>query len=222
MADWRSYFSGRYLSGPALTKDTTAVVACVESTLVEDPDGGEARERMIVHFRDNALKPWLPCKTTGFCMAAMYGDDTDGWAGRPVTLYFDPTVKVGRDVKGGIRVRGAPGIRPITVEIKLPKRKPLTVRLIDTAPQRQEQHPTRPTLAAVLADAGLTLADLDGWATAQGKPAASSLPPAKQQATADWLAADATRLDTIRAHRDAGPTPADPVDDPPPASPDDF
>lgn len=208
MSDWRSYFAGRYLSGPVLTEDTTATIAHIESTLVEDPDGGAARERMIVHFRNDALKPWLPCKTTGFCMAAMYGDDTEGWIGKPVTLYFDPTVKVGRDVKGGIRVRGAPGIRPMTVEVKLPKRKPLSIRLVDTAPRRQEQQ-ARPTadLEQVLADAELTVNDLDDWRESNGKGPVADLDDTQRAKLAGWLAQDQIRLEAIRAFANSTTTP---------------
>lgn len=202
MSDWRSYFAGRYLSGPVLTEDTTATIARIESTLVEDPDGGAARERMIVHFRGDSIKPWLPCKTTGFCMAAMYGDDADGWVGKPVTLYFDPTVKVGRDVKGGVRVRGAPGIRPMTVEVKLPKRKPLTIRLVDTAPRRdQQQRQELPTadLATVLAEAELVGADVDRWLASRNKPLIATLTDDKRAHLAGHLAGHPEALDAIRA-----------------------
>lgn len=201
MPDWRSYFAGRYLSGPVLTEDTTATIARIESTLVEDPDGGESREKMIVYFRGDSVKPWIPCKTTGFCMAAMYGDDTNGWIGKPVTFYFDPTVRVGRDVKGGVRIRGAPGIRPMTVEVKLPKRKPLTIKLVDTTPKGQERKSQeRPTadLDAVLTDAELTLADFDDWRESTGKAVSADMTDVQKAQIAGWLAQDPTRLDLIR------------------------
>lgn len=214
MADWRSYFAGRYLSGPVLTQDLTATIARIESTLVEDPDGGAARERMTIYFEGD-VKPWLPCKTTGFCVAAMYGDDDAGWIGKPVTLYFDPTVKVGRDVKGGIRVRGAPGIKPITVTVNLPKRKPLTIRLVDTAPPRRDNRPPSPaSLLDVLTAAGATMAAADAWAVQRGKPPVSSLDDAGQRKTAAWLTgAGSAVLAEIVAMSTVAPTATDPQPD---------
>jgi len=131
MADWRTFFAGKYLSAPLLEGDVTFIIDRVVGADVENPDDKSVKWRMTIHWRGKIL-PWLPSKTAGYCLAAMYGDDTDGWHGKPVTIYNDATVRVMGKTVGGIRVRGAPDIKPITIEIKHPGRKKQTVNLVNT------------------------------------------------------------------------------------------
>jgi hypothetical protein len=62
----------------------------------------------------------------------MFGDNTDDWKGRHVTL-FSQMVAVGKEKKPGIRVLGSPDIAaPKDVVIRLPRKKPFTMRLQKT------------------------------------------------------------------------------------------
>ncbi len=50
---------------------------------------------------------------------------------------------IARVVKGGVRVRGAPGRKPVTITVKLPQRKPIKISLVNTAKTGgQQQRPS--------------------------------------------------------------------------------
>lgn len=159
-------------------------------------------------YLDGEPLPWRPCLTMRRLLAALWGPDASKWIGQTIRLYRDDSVRFGDAAVGGVRVSHASIDRRLVLSLAATKGKKATYT-VEPLPREEQRKPDpatvqRPTLAAVLEAAGLTLADLDAWATAQGKPAASTLPPAKQQQTADWLSADSSRLDAIRAHRDAG------------------
>lgn len=133
MDDWRFGFEVKsaQIGAAEVGQGVTYTIDDVEFRKIGD--GRDARMRPVIKLRESDLD-WVTCKTTLFCVEALYGRSPRGWVGKPITLYWDPDVKFGRDTVGGVRVKGAPGIRPMTVTIKLPKKKDQKVRLIDTAP----------------------------------------------------------------------------------------
>jgi hypothetical protein len=200
VADYREFFQGRFINFATLDgkPDATLRIRRVTGEDVEGPDGDSAKGPKLVVYFDGDTKPWIPCKTTAACLAAMFETaDYDQWAGRQVTLYGDKAVRAFGAV-GGIRVRGMPGLREkVTVKVKRPKRKePDVYVLVDTAPRD-----TRPPadLDAVLAAEGLTMADLDAWATAHSKPPASGLDAEARAKTARWIIANPAVFGEIRA-----------------------
>ena len=194
--DWRAYFAGRYLTAAELPGDMTYMIAGVDEEEVEDPDTQRIRRKMVVYL--DGQKPWIPCRTAAACVAAMHGDDPADWEGQPITLYRDPTVRVGRETVGGIRVRGAPGLGcRLKVTIRLPRRKPLVVDLIDTGPA---QDPVPPVdLEVVLADNDLCLTDLDRWRASEDRPLVDELNAEQRAQLAQYLVAQPRLLDAIRA-----------------------
>ena len=156
-------------------------------------------------YLDGEPLPWRPCLTMRRLLAALWGPDASKWIGQSLRIYRDDAVRFGDAAVGGVRISHASIERRMVLSLAATKGKKATYT-VDPLPRDEQRKPEpaavqRPTLAAVLEAAGLTIADLDAWATAQGKPAASTLPPAKQQQTADWLSADSSRLDAIRAHK---------------------
>lgn len=200
--DALAMFGGRYLTAanlPAEGRTLTIAGAGVED--VEDPKTKIVKERLVVYFNDR-VKPWLPCRTTAECLRAIFGTKmTGGWRGRQVTLFNDPTVKVGSAVRGGIRVLGAPSLtEPMDLSINLGARKPpAKVRLI----------PTGDPLAVALAELQATEAALAAFLA--GRPKPSTLPPATDRpGRARWAASLRSQpadSDVIKAIRGSAPAP---------------
>lgn len=86
----------------------TVTFADVQQELVSSPDGPD-QEKMIVYFEDPDLKPWI-CNSTNAdsIFDLLECEDSDGWTGKSVCLFNDPTVKMGSKRVGGIRVREVP------------------------------------------------------------------------------------------------------------------
>lgn len=127
MADYREFFAGQFLTGPECKTCPTFRIAEVRREEVEDPEKPQQRRQKLVVYglilqgRD---RPWIVCKTSAILLAAMLGDDVDGWPGRAVTVGFDDTVTVDGKKVGGVRPIGAPDLpREMTVQVKLPRRK---------------------------------------------------------------------------------------------------
>jgi hypothetical protein len=57
----------------------------------------------VVHFVTGEKLVLNP--TNALAMAALHGDESDGWAGKWITLFFDPDVEYDGKREGGLRVR---------------------------------------------------------------------------------------------------------------------
>ena len=88
-----------------------------------------------IHFTDGEGRCWRPSNGMLELLIHTWGDDTQAWAGRRVELFQDATVKIGRDVVGGIRVRSISHInKPMSPLITVSRgtKKPYTVKpLVD-------------------------------------------------------------------------------------------
>lgn len=136
--DYKLGFKGQYVSAveigthqPTLTINKV-VLEKVESLQKDDEGGaGKSRDRIVIYFHE-ADRGWVLNRTNAECLVAMWGRETEGWAGHKVTI-FATQVRVGPKMELGIRVKGSPELeKPLTVEVKLPRRKPTSMTLVPT------------------------------------------------------------------------------------------
>jgi hypothetical protein len=146
MPSWKTLFkSDNFISAVELeNKKPTLTINRIQSVKLEQEDGRE-KDKPVIFFKE-IQRGWVFCKTTGHCLSAMFGEDYNGWVGKRVTLHAEP-VQVGRETQPGIRVTGSPDIdKPLTVKIKLPKKKAFIVKLIQTiakgSPELKDPQPT--------------------------------------------------------------------------------
>ena len=77
--------------------------------LMEFDQDGKKQRKLVLEFFDKEKK--LACnKTNARVIGAMLGDETDEWPGQEITLYNDPTVSMGDQIVGGIRVQYMPPV----------------------------------------------------------------------------------------------------------------
>jgi len=93
-------FPSKYLKSDDLQGKEVKVE--IDRCVTEDVTG-DGEEKLIVYFRGKK-KGLVLNKTNATKIAATYGDETDGWDGKPVILYPDTTQYQGRMVDC-IRVR---------------------------------------------------------------------------------------------------------------------
>jgi len=75
--------------------------------LMEFEQDGKPQRKLILSFEGKEKK--LACnKTNSRTIAAILGDETDEWIGKEITIYNDPTVQMGDQIVGGIRVQYIP------------------------------------------------------------------------------------------------------------------
>jgi hypothetical protein len=142
--DWHLLFKGDYVSALELgDKTPTLTIADVRIVKLEGEDG-TAKDRGVVYFKETQ-RGWVLAKTNALCLASMFGDNTDDWKGRHVTL-FATDVQVGKERKPGIRVKGSPDIAaPKDVIIRLPRKKAFTMRMQKTGAASGNGKPLDPT-----------------------------------------------------------------------------
>lgn len=124
--DFDALFPGRFLkAGEFQGKAVTLTIAAVK---VEDLEGDNgSKTKGIVSFAESKRQLVLN-RTNGECIKAMFGRNTDDWIGKRVTLYPAPYEG---DI--AIRIKGSPDIeKSLTVEIKLPRKRPYNVTLEKT------------------------------------------------------------------------------------------
>lgn len=91
------------------------------------PGAEKTVDKGVIYFVE-IKQGWVMNKTNVACLIQLFGRETENWPGKRVTLCAEST-----NTGPGIRVLGSPDIdAPTTVEIRLPKRKPIKRILIST------------------------------------------------------------------------------------------
>ena len=104
--------TSNFLKKEDLPKPVKVVIDNVD--LMEFDQDGKTQRKLVLKFKDKEKA--LACnKTNARIIAAMLGDETDNWVGKEVTLYNDPTVSMGDQIVGGIRVQYHP---PVTDDME--------------------------------------------------------------------------------------------------------
>ena len=100
---FKKYFPTGFIDESDLPKDATVTIASVAMETLTRP-GGNKEDKLVMTF-EGAKKKLVLNKTNAIRVARLYGNDTDDWRGKTITLYFDPKIKFGRETVGGVRVR---------------------------------------------------------------------------------------------------------------------
>lgn len=134
---WETLNPGDYIKAAEMNgKPVTMRIASIdrEDFVTED---GEGEKRGVVSFAETDRK-WVLNKTNIQLLAAMW-PQLDDAIGKRVTLVPEK-VQFGKETVDGIRVKGSPDIDgDITATIKLPRRKPITRRLVKTGAAHHEE-----------------------------------------------------------------------------------
>lgn len=107
MKHWKSvvkpdckYFGEQDFNPQNEIKTVTILKHCEE--MVQNEKGKSLKG--VLYFKEN-VKPLILNVTNGKTIATLYGKDADAWVGKRISLYFDPTIKVGKEIVGGTRVK---------------------------------------------------------------------------------------------------------------------
>ncbi|HLD90206.1 MAG TPA: hypothetical protein VI911_04200 [Patescibacteria group bacterium] len=150
--------------------------------------------------------PWHPCKTQMRLMTEIAGSPSARpWVGKWVALFRDPEVTFGSDKTGGVRLAAVDASmldRPREFSVRTGKTARTTYEIDVIRNQRNRGAPTA-DLDGVLADAGLTVADLDAYRATLGKSPTSDLTADQRAQMAVWLA-DPRNADKVRPSADTG------------------
>jgi hypothetical protein len=102
---WKSHMDRDYLFAFDLNgKDVTLTIDRVVGGEIVGP-GGKKSKKPLCYFREGREKKPLGLNSTNCkAIAALYGNDTDGWVGKRITL-FPTTTQMGGETVDCIRVR---------------------------------------------------------------------------------------------------------------------
>lgn len=129
MPDFEELFPGRFVKGVTLEGPTTfKIVSMVGEALKDDDDREQLKAILTVKMRnkkgDVEQRELVWNKTNAILTSNILGRDYVQWAGKLITIAYDPTVMFGKEKKGGIRVCGSPHLKnALEVQIKRPRRK---------------------------------------------------------------------------------------------------
>lgn len=128
VTDWDELYPGRFLkAGELKGQRVTLTVRDVDTEALVGDDGTEKVKGFLMFVE--RPKQVVLNKTNGLCLRAMFGRKLPEWTGKRVIFYADKWN--GEDC---IRIWGSPDIpEPLDVEIKLPRRKPFTMRMRTSA-----------------------------------------------------------------------------------------
>jgi hypothetical protein len=137
MPDFEALYPGRFLKKHTLEAAKVIRILKLKGELLEGDDGAESKAILQYRAADGEGEiVW--CKTNAILTAAALGGERDHekWSGRLLTIYMEPSVKVGGEVVGGVRVLGSPELKRIEeVKIKFRKKAPEVYVLVPTDKQ---------------------------------------------------------------------------------------
>lgn len=105
MTHWKKMTNPNYLGDYSLPPggDLIAVIEYVAQEEVTGT-GGKKEIEVVAHLKGQ--KPFILNKTNMKTIQKIYGTPyIQEWAGRAIQIYYDPTIKFGRDTVGGLRIR---------------------------------------------------------------------------------------------------------------------
>lgn len=117
---------------------------------VANVKNGSAEQKYDIELAGEG-RVWRPPLTMLRLLIHAWGDETDEWIGRRVTLYRDESIRFGSDEVGGVR---------ISHMSNLPGNRPLTVKLTKTRGRRQN-HTVEPLPDAPPAITAETVAEFE-------------------------------------------------------------
>lgn len=132
--------------------DAIELVAGPRTFVVESVSAGSVDQPVQVHLV-GFPRVWRPSKGMRRVLAAGWGVDASKWAGRSVTLFFDPSVTFGKDTPGGTRIAAMtdlPGGKRLSVPMLISRGKSAMFNvdpLTDAVPTRTSFEPTAEQVA---------------------------------------------------------------------------
>jgi hypothetical protein len=154
---WDEMFPGRFLKA-GLFKGKAVTLTIEDVTLEQLPsDKGPDQTRGVLSFKQTPMQLAIN-KTNGLCLRAMFGKVPTEWIGKRVT--FVPELdKFGKETVDAIRIQGSPDMaEAISVEIRMPRKKPKTRRLVVTGKNSKQDDPppgNEPELPSDIGDTDL-------------------------------------------------------------------
>lgn len=103
---WKKLTNPNYMGDYSIPQkgDLVAVIKYISKEKVTGV-GGKTEEEMVAHFSDGN-KPLILNKTNMKTIQKIYKTPyIEDWAGRAIQIYYDVTIKFGRETVGGLRIR---------------------------------------------------------------------------------------------------------------------
>ena len=99
-----------FLKGDSLylSKDDVPAQGIDASIIGVKVDNVGDDRKPILGFGGGFLKPMVLNKTNTAILISLFGEDSNGWTGKMVQVYCDPSVSYAGKVTGGLRIRMAP------------------------------------------------------------------------------------------------------------------
>ena len=104
---WKLLTNPNYLGAYSIPPGQTDIDVVIDYVRREEVIGtnGKKEYEVVAHLK-NGQKPFILNKTNMKQIQKLYNAPyIEDWAGRAITVYFDPTVKFGRETVGGLRIR---------------------------------------------------------------------------------------------------------------------
>lgn len=105
MPDFRSMYDLNYLYAFDLKgRDVTVTIREVKAAKIKGADQKEQKKPIVFFAESKDQRGLVLCKTNAKTIASLYGNDTDAWRGKKVTLYPAQVSAFGQQVEA-IRIR---------------------------------------------------------------------------------------------------------------------
>lgn len=144
MTHFKAAFAGDFLTAAELGgREATITISGMEAVKFAKEEGG-SDGKWAASVKERPGRKFAVNVTNANLIAAMFGDQIEGWIGKRVTLHSEK-VRFGGQVTDAIRVMGSPDLDgDVTATVKLPRKKPVQVRLVKTGNGKRSPGSTPP------------------------------------------------------------------------------
>ena len=105
---WKKTLSAdaRFLSDADLVGQPEIIATISHTSMEEVRNGMDVAQKLVLHFIEPHIKPLVLNKTNSKIISKMAKTPLmEQWKGTMVQIYYDPTVRFGREIVGGCRIR---------------------------------------------------------------------------------------------------------------------
>lgn len=98
-------FPSNYLGQEDIKQPIVVTISGVRVEQLIDRETGGKKQKPVMSFTDEAIKPLILNNHNWTVLESAYGDDSDLWLGKPIEIYCDPNIMFGKRRTGGLRLR---------------------------------------------------------------------------------------------------------------------
>ncbi len=103
--DVNELFDSKYLKKEDLKGPVVATISGVTTDMFTERGSTQKKKKGVLHFVGGQIKSMSLNITNSKVLVNLYGKNTDEWIGKSIEIWVNPSIEMGGEIVGGLRLR---------------------------------------------------------------------------------------------------------------------